>query len=355
VAIHLLGRSPEAGYRITEEPQGKRGTSSSCTSGGNYRGLMRSLWERFLEAFGSPNYIDNQFHWEGAPAEGLFLTQGHYSPRSMTLKTLVSSSPSAQDSSNLTGRPCKPECLWLLPEGKPEQRGKLIEIEPRLSVTAMKADEWIPAPPGTEGLIALGIASMIIKEGLYNKEFIANRAFGFENWTDASGRERVGFKEFVLSTYGADIVSKRTGIPIDTFIRLAREFASNQPSLAIGFRDRPFQQMAVSVLNGLVGNIDNPGGVLIRGPFLSETSLLSGRIESPKKGCWPKGSTGGKSPIDASSAKSLCQKCDLRKTLPSESALPLLYEPSLFKSQPGTLQKGLCRNSSDRELLSLHG
>ena len=26
--------------------------------GGKYRGLMRSLWERFLEAFGSPNYID---------------------------------------------------------------------------------------------------------------------------------------------------------------------------------------------------------------------------------------------------------------------------------------------------------
>ena len=44
--------------------------------GGRYRGLMRSLWERFLEAFGSPNYIDNQFQWEGLPIEGLFLTQG---------------------------------------------------------------------------------------------------------------------------------------------------------------------------------------------------------------------------------------------------------------------------------------
>ena len=50
--------------------------------GGRYRGLMRSLWERFLEAYGSPNYIDNQFQWEGSasgrplPHPGdLFLTR----------------------------------------------------------------------------------------------------------------------------------------------------------------------------------------------------------------------------------------------------------------------------------------
>jgi len=232
--------------------------------GGRYRGLMRTLWERFLEAFGSPNDIDNQFHWEGAPAEGLFLTQGIHAPPAYDFENarfilsfgsgLLESYWSPVQALSAYGS---------FRRGKPEQRGKLVEIEPRLSVTAMKADEWIPAPPGTAGLIALGIAGMIIKEGLYNKEFIANRASGFENWTDASGKEHVGFKEFVLSTYGADVVSKRTGIPVDTLIRLAREFASNQPSLAIGYRDRPFHQMAVSVLNALVGNIDVPGGVLI--------------------------------------------------------------------------------------------
>ena len=146
--------------------------------------------------------------------------------------------------------------------GNPERRGKLVQIEPRLSVTGIKADEWLPIQPGTEGLLALGIANMMIKEGLYNKEFVANLTFGFENWTDANGKEHLGFKEFVLSEYSSDVVSRRTGVPIDSIIRLAREFASNQPSLAIGFRDRPFHQMAVSILNGLVGNIDASGGVL---------------------------------------------------------------------------------------------
>jgi anaerobic selenocysteine-containing dehydrogenase len=147
--------------------------------------------------------------------------------------------------------------------GRPGQRGKLVQIEPRLSVTAIKSDEWIPIQPGTEGILALSIAHMIIKEGLYNKEFVSNQTFGFENWTDASSKEHLGFKEYVLSEYEPQVASKRTGVPVDTIIRLAREFASNQPSLAVGYRDRPFHQMAVAVLNGLTGNIDTPGGVLI--------------------------------------------------------------------------------------------
>ena len=232
--------------------------------GGRYRGLMRSLWERFLEAYGSPNYIDNQFQSEGSPIEGLFLTQGTFSTPAYDLenvKYLVSFGSGLLES---YWSPVQALMAYgIFRRGRPGQRGKLVQIEPRLSVTAIKADEWIPIQPGTEGILALSIAHMMIKEGLYNKEFISNQAFGFENWTDASGRKHLGFKEYVLSEYEPQVVSKRTGVPIDTIIRLAREFASNQPSLAMGYRDRPFHQMAVAVLNGLMGNIDTSGGVLI--------------------------------------------------------------------------------------------
>jgi anaerobic selenocysteine-containing dehydrogenase len=232
--------------------------------GGKYRGLMRSLWERFLEAFGSPNYIDNQFQWEGPAIEGLYLTQGIYSPPAYDLENARYILSFGSDLLESYWSPVQALSAYgQFRRGRPEQRGKLVQVEPRLSVTGIKADEWVPTPPGTEGLVALAIANMIIKEGLYNKEFITNYTFGFENWTDARGKGHIGFKEFVLSEYGPDAVSKRTGITVDTFIRLAREFASNQPSLAIGFRDHPIQQMAVSVLNGLVGNIDTSGGVLI--------------------------------------------------------------------------------------------
>jgi anaerobic selenocysteine-containing dehydrogenase len=232
--------------------------------GGRYRGLMRSLWERFLEAFGSPNYIDNQYQREETTIEGLYLTQGIYAQPVYDLENARYLLSFGSDFLESHWSPVQALSAYgYFRRGRPEQRGRLVQIEPRLSVTGIKADEWIPTRPGTEGLIALAIANMIIKEGLYNKDFITNHSFGFENWTDARGKEHIGFKELILSEYGPDLVSKQTGIPVDTFIRLAREFAANQPSLAIGYRDRPFHQMAVAVLNGLVGNVDSPGGVLI--------------------------------------------------------------------------------------------
>lgn len=232
--------------------------------GGKYRGLMRMLWERFLEAFGSPNYIDNQFQWEDDPTEGLFLTQGIYSTPAYDLENvrfLLSFGSPLLESYWSPVQALK--AYGAFRRGKPGQRGKLIQIEPRLSVTGMKADEWIPIQPGTEGILALGIAHMIIKEGLYNKDFISNQTFGFDRWTDEKGKEHTGFKELILFEYEPNAVSKKTGVPVDIIIRLAREFATNPPSLAVGYRDRPFHQMAVSALNGLTGSIDTAGGVLI--------------------------------------------------------------------------------------------
>ena len=78
-----------------------------------------------------------------------------------------------------------------------------------------------------------------------------------------NGKEHLGFKEFYSLEYEPNVVSKKTGVPVDTIIRLAREFSTSQPSLAIGYRDRPFHQMAVSILNGLTGSIDATGGILI--------------------------------------------------------------------------------------------
>jgi anaerobic selenocysteine-containing dehydrogenase len=231
---------------------------------------MRTLWERFLEAFGSPNYIDHQFQWEGTPIEGLFLTQGVYSTPAYDLENvqyLLSFGTELLESFWSPVQALK--AYGYFRRGKPGQRGKLTQIEPRLSVTGIKADEWIPIQPGTEAILALGIAHMIIKEALYKKDFISNQTFGFESWTDSKGKDHLGFKEFVLSQYEPTLVSKKTGVPVDTIIRLAREFATNQPSLAMGYRDRPFHQMAVSALNGLTGSIDTRGGILIPGnvPF----------------------------------------------------------------------------------------
>lgn len=258
--------------------------------GGRYRGLMRTLWERFLEAYGSPNYIDNRFDWDEIPLEGLFLTQGIHSRVAYDIenaKFILSFGSTLLENSWSPVQILR--AYGYFRRGRAGIRGKLIQIEPRLSITGIKADEWIPIIPGTESLLALGIAHMMIKEGLYNKEFISLHTFGFENWKDKNGNHHTGFKEYVLREYEPSIISKKTGVPIDTIIRLAREFYSNQPSIAIGYRDNPFHQMSVFILNGLVGNIDSLGGILTPRevpfsplPLLKKDEIAKKGFESPR-------------------------------------------------------------------------
>ena len=50
--------------------------------------------------------------------------------------------------------------------GRPGQRGKLVQVEPRISQTGASADEWIPSPGGTEGIFALSLANVILQEKL---------------------------------------------------------------------------------------------------------------------------------------------------------------------------------------------
>jgi anaerobic selenocysteine-containing dehydrogenase len=145
--------------------------------------------------------------------------------------------------------------------------GKLIQIEPRLSVTAAKADQWIPANPGTEAALALGIAHEIIKKSLYNRNFIENYTFGFNDWTDSQGNVHEGFKKIVLKEYGPDRVAKITGVDPKTIVSLAEAFAKAKQPLAISGRGqgrtpgglREF--MAVHTLNALIGNLNTKGGV----------------------------------------------------------------------------------------------
>src|SRR5574340_1642679 len=46
-------------------------------------------------------------------------------------------------------------------QARPTRRGYLVAFEPRRSMTAGTADEWIPIKPGSEGLLALALSKLI--------------------------------------------------------------------------------------------------------------------------------------------------------------------------------------------------
>src|SRR3989454_4332243 len=49
--------------------------------------------------------------------------------------------------------------------------GTFIHVEPRQSLTASNADEWVRNAPGTEGLLALAILRVMVDEGMADRRF----------------------------------------------------------------------------------------------------------------------------------------------------------------------------------------
>lgn len=146
-------------------------------------------------------------------------------------------------------------------QGPADVRGRFVQIEPRMSISGAAADEWIPARPGTEGILALGLAHHIIAEGNY------------------SGADRDAWMA-ALVDYTADAVAEQTGVPATTITRLADSFVDTAPSLAIGGGSAGNHSngvdtlVAVNTLNYLVGNIGQEGGLVFNpepaGPALQQ-------------------------------------------------------------------------------------
>src|SRR6267142_2082771 len=61
-------------------------------------------------------------------------------------------------------------------QGWPGMRGKLVQVESRMSQTGANADEWVPVRPGTEGILALSLANVLLAGGVKSPAASASRA-----------------------------------------------------------------------------------------------------------------------------------------------------------------------------------
>jgi len=244
--------------------------------GGRYRGHMADLMARFLESYGSPNNIGNTERGSEGILKGHLFTMGveeYLAIHWEEVNYIVSFGASLLEASRPSLRN-----LWgygFFRRGRPGIRGKLVQVEPRFSITASKADQWVPIRPGTDGALALGIAHWIVKENKFDRQFIDRYTFGFEDWKDGYGKTRMGFKTLVLQEYSPKQVSQLTGVAEETIVKIAQEFSSHPPAIAISGRGAGMQtngtyaQMAIDSLNALLGSIDGRGGLLLqrRPPF----------------------------------------------------------------------------------------
>ncbi len=233
---------------------------------GRNRGQMGAFIDRFCAAYGTPNHIGHSSICADGSPMAHWATQGWkaYSGYDWDATNyLLCFGGAFLEAWRPTTRLLRAH--GTMRQGRPV-RAKIVQVDVRFSVTAAKADEWIPIKPGTDGALALGIAHVIIRDGLYDAQFVQDHTFGFEDWTDAGGTPHVGWKDVVLQDYPPELVSGITGVPVETIERIAREFATTHPAIAAGERGASMQtngvftRMAIHALNALVGSVGRIGG-----------------------------------------------------------------------------------------------
>jgi anaerobic selenocysteine-containing dehydrogenase len=134
--------------------------------------------------------------------------------------------------------------------------GRVVVIDPRRTETAEIASEYVPIRPGTDAYLLLAMLDVIFKEGRVR----LGRADGLVKNLD--------ILKALAARYPAGRVARVTGVPADTIVRLAREFAA-APSAVIHGRTGTCTQRFGTLASGLIdafntvtGNLDRPGGAM---------------------------------------------------------------------------------------------
>jgi len=232
------------------------GYTVACLDG--YRNeLVSGLIRRFCQAYGTPNYLTMP---SGDETTSLVINalQGHEGHVGFDLENSDYILSFGSGLLEGWGAPVRMQIAYrYIYENPFKPKAKIIQIESRMSDTATRVDEWVGINPGTETALALGIAHVLIKQGIYNQEFINNYTAGFDS-----------FKKLVLEQYKLERVSKITGVSKEDIIRIAKEFGQAKRPIAIwgrGKGDIPcglYEIMAIHSLNALIGNINRKGGVI---------------------------------------------------------------------------------------------
>jgi anaerobic selenocysteine-containing dehydrogenase len=151
-------------------------------------------------------------------------------------------------------------------QGRAGRRGKTVQVEPRMSLSGANADEWIAASPGTEGLLALGIAHALVSDGHYDGS-------DKNEWSNA------------LRAFAPARIADRIGVSADRIAGLAREFGESPAALAIAGgaaaagTKAVASVVAVNALNHLAGNIGESGGIIF-----NSQPVFSGAADSTHAG-----------------------------------------------------------------------
>lgn len=132
---------------------------------------------------------------------------------------------------------------------------KVVVIDPILTQTAAKADEFLQIKAGTDGALALGMARHLLDLGLVDNDFVQNHAVGYEE-----------FAAYLRANVTVEWAAELTSIPAERIRAIAEEFAAVSPATVwIGYGMQRHSNggamvRAIDALVAMSGNIGIEGG-----------------------------------------------------------------------------------------------
>lgn len=139
---------------------------------------------------------------------------------------------------------------------------KITYIDCRATVTASKADRFLMIRPGTDYALNLALIHVILKERLYDVDFVNKWVTGLTE-----------LESFIVP-YTPEWAEKETGISAQEIINLARDLSDAKPKVIFHggwmlarYLDSFYSSRSIYILNALMGSIETKGGLIIaKGP-----------------------------------------------------------------------------------------
>lgn len=214
------------------------------------------LGRRLLNIHGSPNYLHSAIC---------------FMQRKMSSYTVLGCAPNGMPNNTTPHQLDKTRLLvsWganpensAINHGGVKQRLKrqhegmqVIDIRPMRDAMADKADIWLPVRPGTDLALALGILHVIMRDELFDADFVADWCHGFEDL-----REHV--RQFT-----PEWAAHRCGIDALLIEQVARLMGTVKPMGIIcgngvgdQSRDGHWTVVAIQLIGAITGNVGKPGG-----------------------------------------------------------------------------------------------
>jgi len=206
-----------------------------------------------MAAFGSPNFVNPLFAQCRGPREiGFILTFGDY-PGAPERLDLANSKVIVLFGSHL-GENMHASQVHDFAEAV-SRNAKLIVVDPRFSTAAGKAEYWLPIRPGTDMALMLAWTNILIREGLYDKDYVESYTTGFQELAASVAECTPAWAE------------KETDIPASRIVETALEIGKYKPAVCIHpgrhaswYGNDVQRSRCIAILNAIIGSWGREGG-----------------------------------------------------------------------------------------------